>query len=160
MRLLTNVKVGLAVIIISLLLIFVLIPTIPHAQDMPTFAATGMNPKFFPAAIATGMIFLSFVLIVLSYLAPRVSSESVASIGKKEMTRVGITAILGLVYVFLVYLLGYLISTIVILGLLLWFYGERRWTVILPTAIGIPWALFYIFSHVLMLLMPRALLFR
>jgi hypothetical protein len=92
-------------------------------------------------------------------LAPSAGKESVPKIRKKELSRVFLVAFAGLFYVLLMYLIGYLIPSIVVLGFLLWLYGENRWAVIFPLTVGISLALFYIFGRVLMLMMPRGVLF-
>lgn len=156
-KLTVDARIGLVLLILSLVIIFVLIPTIP--RDVFLSARGEVHSRFFPMAIAIGMIVLSVILIMGSYLVPRVGDRPVSSARKKEIIRVGETVVLALVYVFLMYLLGYLIPTIVILGLLFWFSGERRWAVILTTAIGVSLAFYYFFGRILMLMMPRGLLF-
>lgn len=156
-KLTVDARIGLVLLILSLVIIFVLIPTIP--RDIFLSVRGEAQSRFFPMAIAIGMMVLSVILIIGSYLVPRVGDRPVSSARKKEIIRVGEAAVLAFVYVFLMYLLGYLIPTIVILGLLFWFSGERRWTVILPTAIGVSLAFYYFFGRILMLMMPRGLLF-
>ena len=77
----------------------------------------------------------------------------------KSIFRVFLVTSTGLFYVLLMYLIGYLIPSIVILAFLLWLYGENRWAVIFPLTVGISLALFYLFGRVLMLMMPRGVLF-
>jgi hypothetical protein len=105
------------------------------------------------------MMAFGSILIITSYLAPSAGKESVPKIRKKELSRVFLVTFAGLFYVLLMYLIGYLIPSIVVLGFLLWLYGENRWAVIFPLTVGISLALFYIFGRVLMLMMPRGVLF-
>jgi putative tricarboxylic transport membrane protein len=149
--------IGLLVIVLSSLILFVLIPTIPH--DILQTGRTSISPKFFPTVIGITMMVLGCILIITSYLAPSVGKELVLQIGKKELYRVFLATFTGLFYVILMYLIGYLIPTIVVLAFLLWFYGENRWAVTFPLAVGISLAMFYLFGRVLMLMMPRGVLF-
>jgi len=149
--------IGFIVIVLSSLILFVLIPTIP--QDIFQTGRKSISPEFFPTVIAIAMMVFGTILIITSYLAPSAGKESEPKIGKKELFRVFLVASTGLFYVLLMYLIGYLIPSIVILAFLLWLYGENRWTVIFPLTVGISLALFYLFGRVLMLMMPQGVLF-
>jgi len=149
--------IGFIVIVLSSLILFVLIPTIPH--DVLQTGRKSISPEFFPTVIAIAMMGFGFILIITSYLAPSAGKESVLKIGKKELLRVFLVTFTGLFYVILIYLISYLIPTIVVLAFLLWLYGENRWAVIFPLTVGISLALFYLFGRVLMLMMPQGVLF-
>ena len=149
--------IGFIVIVLSSLILFVLIPTISH--DILQTGRRSVSPKFFPTVITIAMMAFGFILTIASYLAPSVGKESVLKIGKKELLRVFLVTFTGLFYVLLMYYLGYLIPNILILGFLLWFYGENRWAVIIPLTVGISLTMFYLFGRVLMLMMPRGVLF-
>lgn len=149
--------IGFIVIVLSSLILFVLIPTIP--QDILQTGRKSISPEFFPGVIAIAMMVFGSILIITSYLTPSVGKESVRKIGKKELLRVFLVTLIGLSYVILIYLISYLIPTILVLAFLLWFYGENRWTVIFPLTVGISLAMFYLFGRVLMLMMPRGILF-
>jgi hypothetical protein len=45
------------------------------------------------------------------------------------------------------------------LGMLIWYFGERNWKVIVLTSVGLTWALFYFFGKTMMLLLPRGWIF-
>ncbi|UCG65390.1 MAG: tripartite tricarboxylate transporter TctB family protein [Deltaproteobacteria bacterium] len=149
--------IGFLVIVLSSLILVVLIPTIPH--DILQTGRASLSPKFFPTFIGITMMVFGFILIIVSYLAPSVGKESVLKIGKKELLRVFLVTFTGLFYVILIYLMSYLIPTVVVLAFLLWLYGENRWAVIFPLTIGVSLAMFYLFGRVLMLMMPQGILF-
>lgn len=157
MKFKTDALIGFIVVGLSSLILFVLIPTIP--SDILQTGRKSISPEFFPTVIAISMMAFGSILIITSYLAPSAGKESVPKIRKKELSRVFLVTFAGLFYVLLMYLIGYLIPSIVVLGFLLWLYGENRWAVIFPLTVGISLALFYIFGRVLMLMMPRGVLF-
>ncbi|MFC1820838.1 tripartite tricarboxylate transporter TctB family protein [Thermodesulfobacteriota bacterium] len=157
MKFTIDALIGFLVILFAALILVVLIPTIPH--DILQTGRASLSPKFFPTAIVITMMVFGIILIITSYLAPSVGKESVPKTGKKELFRVFIVFITGLFYVMFIYLIGYLIPTMIVLAFLLWFYGENRWTINFPLAFSVSLAMFYLFGRVLMLMMPQGILF-
>ena len=73
--------------------------------------------------------------------------------------RVITTFMIILAYVFLIGILGYLVITPVALGLLMWYFGERRWLLILSIAILTTAGLFCFFRYIMYIILPEGILF-
>lgn len=159
MKLTTNTKLGLFMVVICLMVYFLAIPTIP--EDVWAGRRTGLTSKFLPKAITLSMLILGALLAINEYI-PLESRKAIAvriEMTRHEKTRALVTMLIIASYVYLVYLFGFLFPTILALGMLIWYFGERNWAVIVLTSVGISCALFYFFGKIMMLLLPRGWIF-
>ncbi|NIN92688.1 hypothetical protein GTO36_06850, partial [bacterium] len=74
MKFKTDTLIGFIVIVLSSLILFVLIPTIPH--DILQSGRRSISPGFFPTVIAIAMMAFGSILIITSYLAASAGKES------------------------------------------------------------------------------------
>lgn len=146
-------------VVICLMVYFLAIPTIP--EDIWAGRRTGLTSKFFPKMITFSMLILGALLAINEYI-PLESRKAIAvriEMTRHEKTRALVTMLIIASYVYLVYLFGFLFPTMLALGMLIWYFGERHWTVIVLTSVGLSWALFYFFGKIMMLLLPRGWIF-
>jgi putative tricarboxylic transport membrane protein len=69
------------------------------------------------------------------------------------------TFLILLAYVYLIDILGYLVITPLALGLLMWYFGERRWLLILFSVIITTTSLFFFFRYIMYIILPEGILF-
>lgn len=159
MKLTTNTKIGLFMVGICLAVYFLAIPTIP--EDVWAGRRTGLTSKFLPKIITVSMMILGALLVMNEYI-PLESRKAIAvriEMTRQEKTRALVTMLIIANYVYMVSLFGFLFPTMLALGMLMWYYGERNWAVIVLTSVGLSWALYYFFGKIMMLLLPRGWIF-
>lgn len=90
-----------------------------------------LGPQVFPLFVASGLVVLGAVLVVRTIIRPRPSSENA---GSKQDLLVLVAAIA--VYLVLFQVLGFLLSTFLILAVLFYYLGERKiWVTVLVAAV-------------------------
>jgi len=159
MKLTANTKIGLFMVVICLAVYFLAIPTIP--EDIWAGRRTGLTSKFLPKIITVSMMILGALLVMNEYI-PLESREAIevrTEMTRQEKTRALVTMLMIASYVYMVSLFGFLFPTMLALGMLIWYFGERNWAVIVLTSVGLSWALFYFFGKTMMLLLPRGWIF-
>ena len=144
-------KVGGGILLIfSLVLLFVLIPS--QVKEVKGF---GVSPRVFP-------IILSMILLVLSLsLFWRGHSNKATDkdtneyeISAKETKLVLLTVLLIGAYIVMLEYLGYLITTVVVLGFLMYMYGQKNIKSIVITSLVIPLTIYYFFTKLMQIRLP------
>ena len=153
-----DVIVG-GVLLVFCLVVYLIIPI--EIQELMRYdASTGLSPAVFPKLSVFLIAGISAVLILSGLrskdAAPRQDRRPLR-IGNRA--RVITTFIILLAYVYLVGILGYLVITPVALALLMWYFGERRWLLILSLAILTTTGLFYFFRYIMYIILPEGIFF-
>ena len=159
MKLTTNTKIGLFMVVVCLAVYFLAIPTIP--EDIWAGRRPGLTSKFLPKVITVSMMILGALLVMNDYipLESRKAIEVRIEMTRHEKTRALVTMLIIAGYVYAVSLFGFLFPTMLALGMLMWYFGERNWAVIVLTSVGLSWVLYYFFGKIMMLLLPRGWIF-
>lgn len=159
MKLTTNTKIGLFMVVVCLAVYFLAIPTIP--EDIWAGRRPGLTSKFLPKVITVSMMILGALLVMNEYipLESRKAIEVRIEMTRHEKTRALVTMLIIAGYVYAVSLFGFLFPTMLALGMLMWYFGERNWAVIVLTSVGLSWVLYYFFGKIMMLLLPRGWIF-
>ena len=159
MKLTTNTKIGLFMVVVCLAVYFLAIPTIP--EDIWAGRRPGLTSKFLPKVITVSMMILGALLVMNEYipLESRKAIEVRIEMTRHEKTRALVTMLIIAGYVYAVSLFGFLFPTMLALGMLMWYFGERNWAVIVLTSVGFSWVLYYFFGKIMMLLLPRGWIF-
>jgi putative tricarboxylic transport membrane protein len=134
---------------LGILLFFIIIPwqVVDVGVELPT-------PRTFPRFIAAGITVLGIALFVNGRKKVGQTGLKVYSLSKVEARLVGITMGLLIIYVISLHFLPYIPITIVVLGLLMWFYGQRKWIKIISVSIALPLLIYYSFTYLLQLRLP------
>lgn len=141
---------GLIVLFSSLVLFFFIIPA--GVETNAGCPAAGLSPAFMPKLIALIMGFLSFLMVIKSGTKESLSRQRMFS---RNML---VTVLIFILYIILVPRLGYLVSSIIFLPVILVFFGTRSWVIILPLSIILPVLLYWFFSRVMFVMLPEGLL--
>jgi hypothetical protein len=120
----------------------------------------GLSPAFFPELAFLFLIILSVILLVSSLIRPR---EEKTEIPKKldpaQIRRVGMILLVLIVYITLIDLIGYYISSFVTLVTLMLIFKVRIWYKILLISATVMVVVFLFFEKGLKVLLPRGFLF-
>lgn len=139
--------------------VYLIIPM--EIQELMRYdASTGLSPSVFPK-LSLFLIALFSALLILWGLRSKeaIAREDGETLKMGSGTRVVITLIILAAYIYLISILGYLVATPLALGLLMWYFGERRWLVILSVAILATTGISVFFRHVMYIILPEGILF-
>ncbi len=140
---------GVSLGVFSLLLYFVLIP-----WQIADVKVAGVTPRFLPEALAIFMLILSICLFVNGYGKRTNVGQKYYSFAPKETALVVKSLLILSGYIVLLEVLGYLLTTIAALGLLMYMYGQRRIKILIPVTIGLPVVIYLFFTKVLQIVLP------
>lgn len=154
-----NMICGASLLLFSLVVIFIIIP------DQISFKSAGLiQPEFYPRLLGVAIGILSAVLIARGILKPEnITSEKADMIrrpikGAALIRMIGILAVTYL-HVYLIPIIGYLITTICTLALLMVMLGVRKLRYLVSIPLLVPVSLFFFFEKGMRIMLPRGMLF-
>jgi len=147
------------VLLVFCVVVYLIIPS--QIQELRRYdASTGLSPAVFPKLSVFLIAGLSAIIILSSLrskdVAPR---EDRPALNMGSRARVITTFIILLAYVYLIGIVGYLVITPLALGLLMWYFGERRWLLILSLVILTTTGLFCFFRYIMYIILPEGIFF-
>lgn len=131
-----------------------LIPT----QVKGVNASVQMGPDFFPYIAAGLMIAVNVIALITNYFRYRreAASGSEAVVQKtapKDQMRVLLILVLVMGYIFCMPIIGYVISTLVTVNVLLFILGVRKWYQYVLVS-GFSMVIYFIFKNLLYVMLP------
>jgi len=142
---------GIILLVFSLVLLLIIIPA--QIKDVKTFGT--ISPQLFPQILAGFLVFLSICLILSGFYTKRVRNQQIYEI--KVQGLISVLIIVGLLYgyVLVVDSLGYIPTTIITLGILMWFYGQKKFgKLFFITVFLVPFAIYILFDRLLQVSLP------
>lgn len=146
---------GSAVCLLALAFLIFGIPTI--GDDWERAAGSRyftVGPHLFPY-IAGGLCLLFGALIALR---PQAGEPSTFLADAKSRRRVILLALLTIGYAAALDLLGFALAGMIAMALFMVGFGFRRWSVVLPVAVLLPWLTTLLFERLLHLQLPAGVL--
>lgn len=150
-----DLQIGLFMVLFSMVLIFWLIPSQVELFSLGGSSEPLLDARSFPYIIAACIGILGLLLSLTACVGKRESlktGEPVTTAGRLRV--VGLCTISAL-YVWLVFLVGYTIPTVVATLLFMFLFGENRWwlagAISVITAVGLN----TIFGNIFHLMMPQ-----
>ncbi len=115
-----------------------------------TIMAAGRGPVFFPRIVLAAMLVFSLIVIVESRRQiPTAPSPKTAFIV------LAVIAVTG-AYIYAITVAGFLIPSIVFNAALPWLLGYRKWRISLLIAAIYPFAVWYIFEKIFLIILPSS----
>ncbi|MFY3790763.1 tripartite tricarboxylate transporter TctB family protein [Ureibacillus sp. MALMAid1270] len=113
-------------------------------------------PKYFPMIVAIFFIVMSIVYFIKEFLAHYEVSEDVKKVFKKDtLILIIATLVFSLIYTLIFERLGYLISTILFLGVLLFLVnGKNKWLTNILVSVLFSIGTWYVFTQLLDVSLP------
>lgn len=140
---------GMILSIFSLILYFLIIPTqISNVENVL------VSPQSFPKALAIVLLILSLCLFASGIKKNKKDDQKIYSISFSEIKLVLITLGIVAAYILVVKYLGYLITTIIALGILMFIYGQRKRKTILIVSIMVPILIEVFFTKLMKIHLP------
>lgn len=144
---------GASVCILALLFLTLAVPSIPDDWQHSAEAYYSVGPRFFPYIAGALCLLLGIGVIVHPEGHNKMSGLRDGKARGRVLSSLGLT--LG--YVALLDVIGFTLATIVTLVLFFTVFGERRWYVIVPMAVGVAVVTKFTFLKFFMLELPAGL---
>lgn len=138
--------------VFSLFVYFVLIPyQIPPDR-------LGLSSSFFPELSVIVIGILSVLLFLKAkFTASPLERKKVVLMHAEEAKRVGTIYALMCLYVLLLYFLGFIVSTPLVLGSMLYYSGQRQKKIFWPILVLLTATIYIFFEFGMKLMLPRGL---
>jgi putative tricarboxylic transport membrane protein len=144
---------GAAVCILALLFLTLAVPSIPNDWQHNADAYYSVGPRLFPYIAGTLCLLLGLGVII----HPEGHNKLSGLRDRKARGRVAASFALTLAYMALLDVVGFTLSTIIALVLFFTVFGERRWYVIVPMAVGVAVITKFVFLKFFLLELPTGL---
>jgi len=146
-------RVGVNSVVGIILIVFSLFwNTIIDKISLGAIKLVAYGPQFFPKLVTSGIIIISFLLIIQDILN---KNEKIKFIYEKSnILRVISFILLNIIYIFVVPLFGYLFTTIVALAITLWIFGLKDIKILILISVFYPLLTNYIFKMLLKVGLP------
>lgn len=148
-----NFWFGIFFIILSLLLIFIIIP-----NNVPNVKGFKQQPRLFPQ-IFSGLIGILGLLLFLNNVKAWQKFEPHSEIASKEVLRVLFIMLLGIAYIVLVKHIGFIICTVILLFILISYFGESNFKLTVLIAICFTLAIKVLLQVLLKINLPQGIFF-
>lgn len=140
---------GLLLAVFSLILYFIIIPL--QVGDVKNAVVT---PQSLPKALTLFMVFLSVCLSISGYHKSKNSNQKIYTINFSEVKLVLLSLAVIAVYILVIKYLGYLITTVIALAILMYAFGQRKLIKILSVSILVPIAIQLFFTNLMKIYLP------
>lgn len=114
------------------------------------------GPLYFPIGLSIFMLVLSIVYLFNEIKTLHQHNEKIQSLFEgRTMKLIGVTIALGVVYSFIFEVLGFLVSTMIFLGCLIFYVnGIKKWLVNIIVTVAFSFITWYSFSKLLGVSLP------
>ena len=123
---------------------------------------TGLSPAFFPELAFFFLITLSVFLLILNIIKwhrKEIGDKVTEKLDKGQIRQVGTVLFILLVYIHMISVIGYFISSFLTLIIFILNFKVREWYKILVLPVILLLLVFLFFEKGLMILLPRGILF-
>ncbi len=152
-----NTKVAIFLILFSVAF-YVLIPyQIAKPKLFMGRALMGMKPTLFPRLTMIGLLGLSVWYFIQSFNLWE--KNLFKELDRKSLTRIVVTFLILGAYALLLEPLGFVVSSALTAGALTLYLGNRNIFILFLVIVGIPLAIFFIFTRALRVSLPEGFLF-
>lgn len=146
----TYVRMYAVPLIIALFSVVVIALALQLDKSPPMIVGDSMQPRSFP-------IFLMILnMVLVGFLVLQIRKSPPAAIPLEPIATWGSIALFGVFYILTV-TVDMFIAIAVVMLLMCWLWGERRWLVAVLLAIVTPLTIFLLFDTVLRIRFPRGL---
>ena len=163
----SNLVLAIVLIFFSVVLLFVVIPS--QINEPSYIKSKYLSPAFVPRVFTVYLGLMAFVLFFrsISHLKISSSRKAVQSVGKETPTAAGrreqwIAVFIWIsccFFILAIEFFGILIPSILFLGALMVFFGQKKWFLVLSIMILVP-LLLYLFLHdIAKVQFPKGILF-
>lgn len=164
----SDIVLSVVLCCISLVILWVLIPG--QISVPPSLRGKYLSPAFAPRAFTIFLLVMGIGLLIQSAAKAKsralktqtAMTEEVPGKPERAFKKHGISAAIWIsfcIFLSIVHLIGILIPSILFLGILMVYFGQRRWGVVATVMILIPVVLYLFFHELAKINFPIGLLF-
>lgn len=136
---------------IMAILIYINIPS--QIAHIPRVRTLGERPSFFPTVTVFLLFFLSILLIIYTFTGAAKGKNKYYSLNiNYEMI---VLAIVLTLYYTLFFRLGFFLNSVWFLFFLMYFFGYRKWPVLIALSLLIPYGIQYFFMEIANFYLPK-----
>ena len=152
-----NSVVAIVLMVFSII-VFILIPyQIEKPKLLMGRSLSGLTPSLFPRLSIVGLFILSVCYLVFS---PKMEEENLfKALKANSLVKVLVTVVVFIAYALLFEPLGFILSSALMVFFLTLYYGNRNIFIMLLVVVGAPLAIYFMFTHILLVSLPEGLLF-
>ena len=156
-RLSVHAYVALGFFILSLVFYFLIPSQIEKPKLLMGRALMDMEVTLFPSIAAIGLCAMSALSFAISVLNPEENPFKGLKLGYFGK----MAGFLVILYVFALIFepLGYVISGMIVTGVLSFYLGNRNPVSLILLALGVPTAVYFVFTHGLLISLPEGILY-
>jgi len=147
-----DIVVGIALCIFSIVI---------YVYAEQQYAGKGVNsygPKFFPQALSMMMLLASVALIIQALRGKAL--KGLEKINKQGFIRAMITLIIAIGYVFLMNFLGFYLSTIIFLFVVMTYLGQKKLWIRILASLLVATAVYCLFQYFLKIPLPEGIFYK
>jgi D-alanyl-lipoteichoic acid acyltransferase DltB (MBOAT superfamily) len=140
---------GIILGVFSLVLYFLIIPAeIADARLM------GISPRFMPEVVGILLFVLAVLLFISGFRKRHLQEQKIYTLSRLEASLIMKSLAVVAVNIVIFELVGYIISTMLTLGLLMYMYGQRKKKVLFSITLALPIVFYLFFTKVLKMVLP------
>ena len=120
-----------------------------------------LGPAFFPKVLGIGLIGLGLLLMLIAIQKneevveeEQEKQEQKGQFLTKGNTKILLIIALGILYVYLLLKIGFVLDTLIFILAVMFITGERLWWKIAVSSLTISFGLFFLFKYVLKVMLP------
>lgn len=121
-----------------------------------SFATAGRGPVFFPRILLAIIALLSAGVVTQSLLRGNLAEDGSTAFEWRQMLSVALAAAVTGLYLYLIYVIGYLLASIAFSFVLPLVFGYRRWFAIAVFAAVYATATWYVFEVIFRIVLPKS----
>lgn len=149
-------KVSVVMLVFAIVLYLYIIPT--EVEEGTLSSMVSLQPSFMPKLMSLCLAVLSILLFITSAKHKNCPEER-KDHQSYSLKRTAICIGLLFSYAYLIEILGYIISTIVAVAVLLYFFGTKNRIELIVIPIGVTLLLYWFFRGVMEVLLPEGFIF-
>lgn len=147
-----NTVFGVVFVVLSAVLFFI----IPDQIEKPLFVLdeneNALKPSLFPQLVAVGFGGLGLWLVFKSRTLHELNE--IKSLELKAIINVAVTLVIMLAYVPMLTLLGFVVSSAIVVAALSTFFGNRNYVLTAVVSVVVPISIFFVFTKLLATFLP------
>lgn len=143
---------------------------IPTQISVPSMIKSPyLSPAFSPRVFTLYLGVMAVILLLISFADRKKSKPAKDPVPDEKKMKLKMAAkeqllvftiwLVCVLYIFSIYLVGIIIPSALLLGILMFFFGQKRWTIIVSILIIVPLTLYLFFHGLANVSFPQGILF-
>lgn len=154
-----NTAPAFFLIVFCIITYFFIFPRYIETTGIGMQEKAALSPSFFPKLSVIVIAILALILMVCSLVWREQKREPEHISVRKDAIRVTLTICMTIVYIYMIDVFGFWITTPVFLGIMMMYLGVRRWRTTIAVSVFMVVGIYLFFQRFLHILLPSGSLF-